>query len=114
MRFSGLCIETDNAPRLAEFYKIVLQEEPFVEGSHYGFGKIAVYNPGGVTVAKEKNIWLIFGTADLDAEYGRLLREIPDIKVISPPERKPWGAYSFWFADPEGNKISVFEEREEK
>lgn len=114
MKFGGICIETDNAPRLAEFYKIVLQEEPFVEGSHYGFGKIAVYNPGGVTVAKDKNIWLIFGVADLDAEYERLLREIPDIVVIAPPERKPWGAYSFWFADPDGNKISVFEEREEQ
>ncbi|MDF2543734.1 MAG: Glyoxalase/bleomycin resistance protein/dioxygenase [Herbinix sp.] len=110
MKFGGVCIETDNASRLAEFYKIVLQEEPFVEGSHYGFSKIAVYNPGGVTVTKDKNIWLIFGVADLDAEYERLLREILDIEVISPPERKPWGAYSFWFVDPDGNKISVFQE----
>ena len=114
MKFCGICIETDNAPRLAEFYKIVLKEEPFVEGSHYGFGKIAVYNPGGVTVAKDKNIWLMFCVADLDAEYERLLREIPDIRVILPPERKPWGAYSFWFVDPDGNKISVYQERDEK
>ena len=57
MNFGGICIETDNAPRLAEFYKIVLQEEPFVEGNHYGFGNIAVYDPGRVTVAKDK----IFG-----------------------------------------------------
>ncbi len=57
MNFSGICIETDNAPRLAEFYKIVLQEEPFVEGNHYGF---------------------------------------------------------FWFADPDGNKIAVAQERGNK
>lgn len=69
MKFCGVCIETDNAPRLAGFYKIVLKEEPFVEGSHYGFGKIAVYNPGGVTVAKDKNIWLTYCVADLDEEY---------------------------------------------
>jgi len=50
MKFGGVCIETDNAPRLAEFYKIVLQEEPFVEGSHYGFGNIAVYDSGSVFV----------------------------------------------------------------
>jgi hypothetical protein len=31
MKFGGICIETNNAPRLAEFYKIVLQEEPLVE-----------------------------------------------------------------------------------
>lgn len=114
MRFGGICIETDNASRLAEFYKIVLQEEPFVEGDHYGFEQFAVYNPGSVTVAKDKNIWLTFSSSDLDAEYVRLLREIPDIEVISPPERKPWGAYSFWLADPDGNKISVFQEREEE
>lgn len=112
MIFNGICIETDNAPRLAEFYKTVLQEEPFIEGSHYGFGKIAVYDPGNVTVAKDKNVWLMFGVPDLDAEYDRLLREIPNIQIIAPPERKPWGAYSFWFADPDGNKISVFQEKQ--
>jgi len=43
----------------------------------------------------------------VDAEYARLLREIPGIEIILPPERRPWGAYSFWFADPDGNKIAV-------
>ena len=114
MKFGGICIETDNAPRLAAFYKILLQEEPFIEGEHYGFGKIAVWNPGSVSVGKDKNIWLMFGVADFDTEYERLLREIPDIEIISPPERKPWGAYSFWFVDPDGNKISIFQENEEK
>lgn len=113
MKLDGICIETDDAPRLAAFYKLFLKEEPFVEGSHYGFGQIAVYDPGGVTVAKEKNIWLTFAVADVDAEYQRLLREIPDIEIVSPPERKSWGAYSFWFVDPDGNKISVFQQQSE-
>ena len=95
----------------AEFYKIVLQEEPFVEGSHYGFSGIAVYDPGGLTVFQGKNIWLQCFVENLDAEYERLLREIPDIEIISPPERRPWGAYSFWFADPDGNKVAVAQER---
>jgi predicted enzyme related to lactoylglutathione lyase len=112
MNFGGVCIETDNAPRLAEFYKIVLQKEPFIEDSHYGFGNIAVYNPGDVKVAKEKNVWLMFGDADIDGLYERLLREISDIEIIAPPERKPWGAYSFWFCDPDGNKISVYQDNE--
>jgi len=113
MRYAGVAIETDNAPRLAKFYEIVLQEKPFIEGEHYGFEKIAVHNPGNVKVAREKNVWLMFCDSDIDALYERLLREIPDIKIISPPERKSWGAYSFWFSDPDGNKISVFQEREE-
>ena len=107
MKFGGICIETDNASRLAKFYQIVLQEEPFVEGSHYGFGPIAIYNPGEVTVAKDKNIWLQCFAEDVVAEYERLSREIPNIEITSPPERRPWGAYSFWFVDPDGNKIAV-------
>jgi len=107
MKFGGICIETDNAPRLAEFYKAVLGEKPCVEGSHYGFGNVVVYDPGEVTVVKDKNIWLQCFAEDLDAEYERLLREIPNVEIISPPEKRPWGAYSFWFADPDGNKIAV-------
>ena len=110
MRFCGVCIETDDAPRLAEFYKIVLQAEPFVEGRHYGFGKLSVWDPGGVKPEKNKNTWLQFFDPDIDTLYGRLLREIPDIQIIAPPEKKPWGAYSFWFLDPDGNKIAVAQE----
>lgn len=114
MKFSGVCIETDDAPRLAEFYRIVLQEEPFIEGSHYSFSKIAVYDPGNVKLAKDKNVWLSFSDANIEALYDRLLLEIPGIEIISPPERKPWGAYSFWFLDPDGNKIAVYQVDEEK
>ena len=114
MIFGGVCITTDDAPRLAEFYKIVFQEEPFVEGNHYGFGNLAVWDPGNVKVTKDKNIWLQCFDADIDALYERLLREIPGIEIIAPPERKPWGAYSFWFADPDGNKIAVAQENEKK
>lgn len=112
MKFGGICIETDNAPRLAEFYKAVFGKEPFAEGSHYGFDGFAVYDPGGVKVSKDKNIWLQCFDADIDALYERLLREIPGIEILSPPERKPWGAYAFWFADPDGNKIAVAQLRE--
>ena len=107
MKFAGVCITTNNAPRLAEFYRVLLQKDPYVEENHYGFGDIAVYNPGDVKVSSEQNIWLQCFDNDIDALYERLLHEIPDITIISPPEPKPWGAYSFWFADPDGNKIAV-------
>ena len=48
MKLGGVCITTDNAPRLVDFYKIVFQQEPFVEGSHYAFDNLAIYNPGDV------------------------------------------------------------------
>ena len=111
MKLHGVCIATNNAARLVEFYRIVFREEPVVEGSHYSFRNLSVYDPGDVKAAQEKNIWLMFSAPDIDSLYVRLLLEIPGIQIITPPERKEWGAYSFWFADPEGNKISVFEER---
>lgn len=114
MKLGGVCITTDNAPRLAEFYTIVFGKEPFVEGSHYSFGNLAVYNPGDGKAAKEQTIWLQCFDADIDVLYARLLREIPNLNIISPPERKPWGAYSFWFADPDGNKIAVAQISEEE
>lgn len=110
MRFGGVCITTDNAPRLAAFYRIVFQEEPVAEGSHYEFGNISVWDPGDLKAAKDKNIWLQCFDSDIDALYERLLREIPGIEIISPPERKPWGAYLLWFSDPDGNKIAVAQE----
>ena len=110
MRVGGVCITTDNAPRLAAFYETVLQKEPLIEGSHYGFGYLAIWDPGDVQMVKEKNVWLQCSDPDIDALYERLLREIPDIEILSPPERRPWGAYSFWFLDPDGNKIAVAQE----
>jgi len=109
MEFLGVCITTDNAPRLAEFYTKVLTEEPFVEGSHYGFNRsrIAVYDPGGAVVAENKNMSIMLSVDDADAEYERLLTEIPEMNVVSPPERRPWGAYSFWLLDPDGNTVSI-------
>ncbi|MCL2672415.1 MAG: VOC family protein [Clostridiales bacterium] len=109
MHFQGISITTDNAPRLAAFYKLVLQEEPFIEGSHYSFENLNIYNPGDVKLPKDKTIWLMFSDANIDALHARLLRDIPEISILAPPERKPWGAYSFWFQDPDGNKISVFQ-----
>lgn len=109
MRFEAICIYTNNAPRLAAFYEKLLREKPNVEGSHYGFSKIAVYDPGGVNVVKDKNMSIMLSAGDLQAEYERLLNEIPDIAITSPPQRRPWGAYSFWFTDPDGNMVSIFE-----
>ncbi len=111
MKLCGVCILTDDASRLAAFYEIVLKESPVVEGQHYGFdhAQLAVYNPGNVNVVKDKNMSLMYFVPDVMGEYERLLKEIPDIGITSPPERRPWGAFSFWFLDPDGNTVSLIE-----
>ncbi|MEA4833364.1 MAG: hypothetical protein VB118_12215 [Oscillospiraceae bacterium] len=113
MKFASVCIHTDNAPRLAEFYEKVLQEKPEVDGTHYGFSKIAVYDDGNVTMSEHKNMSIMLSTEDLQVEYNRLLKEFPDLVVTSPPQRRPWGAFSFWFLDLDGNTVSVFEYKED-
>jgi len=81
--------------------------QPFIEGEHYSFGPVAIYNPSKETPKRDKSIWLQCFTNDIDKEYSRLVESIPDIVIVSPPERRPWGAYSFWFEDPDGNRIAV-------
>jgi len=113
MQLSGVCILTDNAPRLAAFYETVLEESPVAEGQHYGFpgAQLAVYNPGGVTVAADKNMELMYFVADLMETYRRLRAALPRLRVTSPPQRRPWGAFSFWFLDPDGNTVSLIERK---
>ena len=111
MIFQAVCIYTDHAPRLAAFYETVFREAPLAEGTHYGFAKaqLAVYDPGNVPVSDVKNMSVIYAVADVMAEYRRLTQALPELRGTSPPERRPWGAYSFWFLDPDGNMVSLVE-----
>ena len=115
MKLCGVCILTDNAPRLAAFYETVFRETAAVDGQHYGFdnAQLAVYNPGNVNMVDDKNMSLMYYVGDVMAEYARLMREIPDIRITSAPERRPWGAFSFWFLDPDGNEVSFIERVDE-
>ena len=114
MKLSGVCILTADAPRLAAFYKTVFQESPCVEGSHYSFSgaQLSVYHPDGAPAPGGQNLSLIYTVPDVMAEYRRLLQAFPQLRVTSPPERRPWGAFSFWFLDPDGNTVSLKEEND--
>ena len=107
MTFGGICITTPDAQHLAAFYRALFQREPLIEGSHYGFGSVSIWDPGDAEAPRSNPVWLQCFDPDIDALYQRLLRDIPDIHIIAPPEKKPWGAYSFWRADPDGNRIAV-------
>ena len=113
MTLLGVCIYTDDAPRLAAFYETALEETPRREGTHYGFDRaqLAVFDPGDATVPPVKCMSLMFAVPDLPAAYARLLRDIPGLAVESPPQRRPWGAYSFQFRDPDGNLLSFVERK---
>ena len=62
MKLCGAFILTDNAPKLAGFYYLILYQKTTVNGSHFSFdnAQLAVYNPGNVNVVKDKNMSLMY------------------------------------------------------
>ena len=87
MTFGGICITTPDAQHLAAFYRALFQAEPLIEGSHYGFGSVSIWDPGDAEAPRSNPVWLQCFDPDIDVLYQRLLRDIPDIRIISPPER---------------------------
>ncbi|KAB8139805.1 VOC family protein [Chloroflexia bacterium SDU3-3] len=114
--FSGICIITDNVPRLRDFYCAVLQtdvptDELFVS-IPLGATALSLFRRDGIG-----QIWpgLSFGggsggytiefeVADVDAEHARLSALGADI--LKPPTTQPWGRRSVWLRDPDGNIIN--------
>lgn len=109
MELHGVCIYTADAPRLAAFYQAVLGETPLCEGTHYSFAraKLAVYDPGHVRRARHKTMSLMFAVFDVQAEFDRIVRDVAGVRVGSPPQRRPWGAFSCWLYDPDGNLFTL-------
>ena len=111
MKLIGVCIYTENINRLVKFYRTVLKEEPFKEGTHYSFrdAQLAMDDSKGAKISDDNKFALMYYVDDLMEEYERVLREIPEVVITSPPEKRPWGAFSFWFLDPDGNTVSFVE-----
>lgn len=118
MKFSGICIITENVSCLKEFYKDVFQvetegEEDFarllIDGGNIDIfskqgmeelspGSTAAMGYGGFTIEIEVD--------DVDAEYERLRSK--QITFIKLPTTYPWGRRSFWFKDPDGNIVNFY------
>ena len=115
MKFSGVCLITDDVPALVKFYVMALGQPAEGDDEHATFelggaglaiftrrgmeqmapGSMVGYAPGGCT--------LMFEVADVDAEFERLTAQ--GVEMVKPPLTYPWGSRSFWFRDPEGNIV---------
>lgn len=107
MKLVNVCITTPNVERLSKFYAILFGERPEIDGEHHSFSQLTIWNSGNVISTDINNTWLQFSDDNIDDLYNRLVEEIPDLDVIAKPTHKPWGAYSFWIKDPDGNKIAI-------
>lgn len=111
MKLCGVCVLTDNVPRLARFYEQVLCCPPEGDAVHVSFSaaQLAVWNPGDVTVSPHKTASLMFYVDDAEGEYRRLGALGLGIRFQSAPTSKPWGVRSFSFLDPDGNEVNFLE-----
>lgn len=109
MRLFGACIQTHNIIQLIDFYKIIFEQEPDVDGGvDYRFynAQLIVFKLEDEKAPSTKDIALIYAVDDVDKEYRRIVSQ--GIIVNSPPTDKPWGVRSFFVKDPDGNTVSFF------
>ncbi len=118
MKFTGICLVTENVPALVRFYSEILGCRPEGDDYHAEFAldglSLAIFSrrgmeemaPGSMHGAGHGGVTLGFEVPDVDADYARpTARGVP---VVKPPATYPWGARSAWFRDPDGNIVNFF------
>ena len=108
MKIGEVCLLTNDVPRLAAFYKQLLDVENGSQDETHQFilsGETAltIYNDGTVKNNRNQNICLAFTVDDIDKEYKKVTAL--GAKVIELPTRRPWGAVNMSFYDPDNNII---------
>ena len=124
MRFvSGICLITDDVPKLAEFYQKILQVKTVINDIHVVisvegggitlYSKAAAENDMGFNFEKYHGTGLTKFTLlvhDVDAEYERLKSLDKGIEFEAAPTTYPWGARSMHFRDLDGNIVCFVNE----
>lgn len=119
MKFvNGICLITEDVPRLAEFYQKVLQTKTDINDIHVDIavdgGGIVIYSRSaaeedmGFDFNKHNGTGMFkfsFIVEDVDAEYERLKSLKMDIEFVALPTTYPWGARSMHFRDLDGNIV---------
>ncbi len=118
MEFSGICLITENVPRLRDFYSRILGVEAEGDDIHAELktegSSLAVFSAAGMESlapcsmkgSGHGGFTLGIKVKDVDAEYERLKKI--GVNFVKLPTTHPWGARSVWFRDPDGNIIDFF------
>jgi catechol 2,3-dioxygenase-like lactoylglutathione lyase family enzyme len=118
MRFTGICIVTDDVARLRAFYQRVLQadtegDDTFVFVRTAG-AALSLFScegmedmaPGSTAGAGTGSYTIEVQVDDVDAEAMRL--EELGVTIVKPPTTQTWGRRSLWFRDPDGNVVNFY------
>lgn len=119
MRFAGICLITEDVPRLVDFYQRVLgitfdgdaiHAQALIDGAGFAIYARSAANQdmrfGLGPVHGTGNVTLMFQVDDVDAAYARLLPFVTSF--ITRPNTYQWGARAVHFFDPDGNIVDFF------
>ena len=108
MRFNGICIVTQNVPRLCAFYREILKLEP-EEGDVFKIiptegAVLSIFSSehmeemarGSLKGAGSGSYTIEFEVEDVDQEFERL--QAMNVEIVKPPTTQPWDAGPFGFA----------------
>ncbi len=108
MKIGEVCLLTNDVKRLAAFYKQLLETENGSDDEIHQFilaeeTALTIYNDGTEKNNQNQNICLAFTVDDMEKAYEKVLAL--GARVIEPPAKRPWGAMSMSFYDPDNNMI---------
>jgi catechol 2,3-dioxygenase-like lactoylglutathione lyase family enzyme len=118
MKFTGICLVTENVAALVRFYSQILECQAEGGDTHAEFTleglSLAIFSrngmemmaPGSMQGAGRGGLTIAFEVGDVDKEFERLLAL--DVTFVKQPATYSWGARSFWFRDPDGNIIDFY------
>jgi predicted enzyme related to lactoylglutathione lyase len=117
MEFEGLCILTNDVPRLARFYCDLFETVSAGNDLHTtmkigGLG-LAIWKEDGVGYPDEKALHdlrrhcyaLMFASPDVERTFQRA--QALGAVIQEPPADQPWGVRAFVLNDPDGNRIDI-------
>ena len=116
MQFTGICLLTDDVPRLKDFYGKVFGCAITGDDVHADldcFGvQLSIFSsrgmeelaPGSMGSAGTGSFTMGFLVDDIEVEYERI--KGLGIELLKDLQTHPWGSRSFWFRDSDGNIIS--------
>jgi uncharacterized glyoxalase superfamily protein PhnB len=118
MKFSGICLITENVPKLVSFYEKIFSAQAVGDEQHseltIGGLSLAIFSeagmeqmaPGSMDGAGSGSFTIGFEVEDVDSEYERL--QPFRVPIVKPPQTHPWGSRAFWFRDPDGNILDIY------
>ena len=108
MTIGEVSLLTNDVPRLASFYKRLLNVENDSDDEIHQFiltegTALTIYNDGTEKNNRNQNMCLAFTVDDIEKEYEKV--RAMGARIIEGPTKRPWGAVNMSFYDPDNNIV---------